>query len=163
MNIKPPEQKKEYSSIEEYIDYVKQTRPDLAQVWNELWDQSMVFELDKNDHGYFVEKDTFDIGKALMETTVTYEPAFASIKIPVLCFYAMSNDPGYPSYLTEEQMLAALNYWKTAWLPWRKKNIQKIKADIPHARIIEIPNGHHYCFMAQEDLVYEEISRFLGE
>ena len=163
MNIKPPERKKEFSAVEEYIDYVKYTRPDLAQVWNELWDQSMVFELEKNDHGYFVEKDTFDIGKALMETTVTYEPAFVRIKIPVLCFYAMSNDPGYPSYLTEEQRLAALNYWKTAWLPWRKRNIQRIKADIPHARVIEIPDGHYYCFMAQEDLVYEEISRFLRE
>jgi pimeloyl-ACP methyl ester carboxylesterase len=57
--------------------------------------------------------------------------------------------------------LAALAYWKTAWLPWRERNFQKLKMDLPRSRIIEIPNGHHYCFIAQEELVYEEMRKFL--
>ena len=120
LNINPPERQKEFSSVEEYIDYVKQTRPDLTPVWNESWDQSMLFELDRTADGQFVEKDTLAIGIAMMETLETYEPDFAGIKIPVLCFYAMSNNPGYPRSLTEEKKQAALNYWETAWLPLRK-------------------------------------------
>jgi len=160
-DIKPPEIKKEFSSVEEYIDFVKQVRPDLAQIWNESWDQSMLYELDKNEEGKFIEKDTKAIAKAMMETIEKYEPQFARLKVPMLSFFAQSDDPGFPTYLTEKQKAAALDYWKKEWMPWKDKKIRNLRADMPHARIIEISNGHHYCFMAQEDLVYDEMRKFL--
>ena len=156
-----PGRKSKFSSVEEYIDYVKQTRPDLAQVWNEAWDQSISYELDQGADGCFVEKNTRAIGQAMMESILRFEPEYIRIKIPVLSFFTMSDNPVYPGYLTEEQELAALAYWKKTWLPWRRKNIQKLQAEIPHARIVEITNGHHYCFIAQEDLVCEEMRNFL--
>lgn len=163
MNIENPEKKSKFSSAEEYIEYVKQIRPDLAQIWNESWDLSISYELVQNADGYFVEKDTRDISKAMMETIVSFEPRFSLIKIPVLSFFVMSDNPVYPTYLTEGQELTALDYWQKVWLPWRKKNLRKLQADILHAQIIEIPNGHHYCFMAQEELVYERMRSFLLE
>ena len=163
MKVESPARKRKYASVQEYIEYVKQSRPDLAQVWNESWDKSMAFELDQTADGQFVEKDTLAINQAMMETLIRFEPGFERIKIPVLSFFVVTHDPGYPNYLTAEQERAALDYWKETWMPWREKNIGALRAAIPHARIIEIQNGHHYCFIAQEDLVYEEISRFLRE
>jgi pimeloyl-ACP methyl ester carboxylesterase len=159
--IEPPNLKKEYSSVEEYIDFVKQVRPDLAQIWNEAWDESMLYELDKNANSQFVEKDTQAIAKGMMETMHKYAPEDAKIKIPILSFFAITDDPGFPNYLTKEQKAAGLQYWKSAWMPWRDTNIRKFHADVPHARIVEIPKGHHYCFMQQEDLVYDEMRKFL--
>lgn len=161
--IEPPERKKEFSSMEDFSDFVKQNRPDLAQVWNESWDQSMLYELDQKPEGQFVEKDTKAIGKAMIETAESYEPEHAKIKIPVLSFFALEENPEFPDYLTKEQKAAALEYWQKAWVPWKNTNIRNFRANVPHARIIEIPDGHHYCFMAHEELVYEEMRKFLLE
>jgi pimeloyl-ACP methyl ester carboxylesterase len=39
--------------------------------------------------------------------------------------------------------------------------IAEFQSRFPHARIVVIPNGHHYCFIAQEELVYDEMRKFL--
>jgi len=159
--FEPPEMKEEFASVDEYIMMVKQIRPDLAQIWNESWDRSMLYELDKNPEGKFIEKDAKAIAKAMMETTENYEPQFAKIRLPVLSFFAKSDNPSFPHYLTDEQKSTALEYWKKEWVPWKDTKIRNFRAEVPHARIIEIPNGHHYCFMAHEELVYEEMRKFL--
>ena len=42
-----------------------------------------------------------------------------------------------------------------------KKQKLKIQGRFPKAKIIIIPNGHHYCFIAQEGFVHEEMKKFL--
>lgn len=91
--VEPPARKDEFSSVEEYINFVKQVRPDLAQIWNESWDQSMLYELDEKSEGQFVKKDTKAIGKAMIETAESYKPEHAKIKIPVLSFFALEENP----------------------------------------------------------------------
>ena len=162
-DVEPPALKKEFTSVEEYIHFIKEVRPDLARIWDESWDQSILYELEENAEGRFIEKDTKAIAKAMMETTYTYEPEDSRIKIPVLSFFALTEDPGFPDYLTEEQKHAALNYWKNNWIAWKNANIRTFRANVPQARVIEIPEGHHYCFMAHEDLVYGEMRKFLLE
>ena len=162
-DIEPPEMRKEYSTVEEFITFVKQIRPDLAQIWNESWDQSVLYDLEKNVEGRFIEKDTKAIGKAMMETIFAYEPEHSQIKIPVLSFFSKNDDMPFPDYLTEEQKRKGLEYHRQVWLPLREKNINKFRSNVPHAKVIEIPDGHHYCFMAQEELVYEEMRKFLLE
>jgi hypothetical protein len=95
------------------------------------------------------------------ETKGKYAPEDAKIKIPVLSFFTRNDHLAFPGYLTEEQKMVKLEFWRKAWIPWIDKNIKRFQTDIPHARIIEIPDGHHYCFMAQEDLVYDEMRKFL--
>ncbi len=163
LGVEPPERKEKFSSVEEYINFVKQVRPDLAKIWNESWDQSMLYELDEKAEGQFVEKDTKTIGKAMIETAESYEPEHAKITIPVLSFFALEENPEFPDYLTGEQKAAALEYWQKTWVPWKNTNVQNFRANVPHARIIEIPNGHHYCFMAHEELVFKEMRKFLLE
>jgi len=163
--IEPPNVKKEYSSLEEYISFIKLIRPDLAKIWNESWDQSMLYDLDKNEEGQFIEKDTSAIAKAMNETMDNYAPEDAKIKIPVLSFFARNDNRDFlPDYLTDEQKTAGMEFFRNIWLPHVDENIKKFQADIPHAKVIEIPNGHHYCFMAAEqELVYDEMRKFLLE
>jgi hypothetical protein len=39
--------------------------------------------------------------------------------------------------------------------------VDEFQSRFPHSKIVVIPDGHHYCFIAQEDLVYEEMNKFL--
>ena len=160
-DIEPPEMKQEYSSVEDYIAFVKRIRPDLAQIWNESWDQSTLYDLEKNAEGRFVEKDTKAIGQAMLDTLFAYEPEHRQIKIPVLSFFSKNDDLPFPDYLTEEQKRKGLEHHWQVRMPLREKNIKKFQSNVPHAKVIEIPDGHHYCFMAQEEFVYEEMRKFL--
>lgn len=37
-SIQPPNEKTEFSTVEEYIEYIKYLRPDLAEIWNNIHD-----------------------------------------------------------------------------------------------------------------------------
>jgi pimeloyl-ACP methyl ester carboxylesterase len=46
-------------------------------------------------------------------------------------------------------------------LPFQRECIDQFRREIPHAKIVEIPHGHHYCFLEHADVVFEEMNRFL--
>lgn len=160
--MQPPEVKKEFSSVEEYIAYIKYVRPDLAQIWNETWDQVAGFDLVKDSDGKYIERDTSSIGKQMIEGTIGYEPDHANITVPVLSFVAVYN-PLAPEYFTAEQKKTMLEFDQANWIPFQQREIVKFKKDIPQAMVIEIPKSHHYCFMSKEDFVYKEMRKFLLE
>ena len=158
--IRPPEEKTEFSSIEEYIEYLKYVRPDLAQIWNETLDETAGFDLVRNLDGKYVERDTSSFEKQMLAGAVEYKPEHANIKVPVLSFVAIF-DPIQPAYYTEEQKRVMLDFHRANWVPFQQKEIAKFKKDIPQAAVIKIPNGHHSCFIAQEELVCGEMRKFL--
>ena len=162
-DVEPPGNKNEFTSIEEYSNYLKRTYLAFAKIRSEIWDEVMGHELIQNERGMFVEKDSGEIAKAMMDAMNSYASEFTSILVPVLSFYAIPTTLESPDYLTEEQKNLWLEFMHHVFLPSRKKNREKFRADVPHARIIEIPDGHHYCFIVQEDLVYEEMRKFLLE
>jgi hypothetical protein len=65
--------------------------------------------------------------------------------------------------MTEEQKAELRQHVETRENDWTRESIDLFRRNVPHARIIEIPEGHHYCFIEQEELVYEEMRRFLSE
>jgi len=160
--VKNPNPKDEFLSVEEYADYVKYIRPDLAQIWNETWDQVIAFDLTKNELGKYIEKDTSSIGKQMLDAVIGYNPENANIKVPVLNLVAIS-EIRYPDYLTNEQKQRLIEFEHTEWQPFQQKEIALLKKNIPHAKVVELPNSHHYCFMWQEELVYQEMRIFLNE
>lgn len=159
-DVQPPNMQKEYSSMDEYIAFVKSVNPGLKEIWDEMWDESIVFDLEKTADGKYIEKDTSAIGNAMRQSMKAYEPEDAQIKIPVLSFFCTHDQPDLPDYLTDEQKLLGIEFAKQ-WEAWRAGNILKFRNEVPHAVIVVIPNGNHYCFMAQENLVYAEMSKFL--
>jgi hypothetical protein len=65
--------------------------------------------------------------------------------------------------MTEEQKAEILNHVETRENTWTRESIELFQRNVPHAKIIEIPQGHHYCFIKQEELVYNEMRKFLLE
>jgi len=161
--IQPPEPKEEFESVEEYIAYYKYIIPNFAEIWNESWDKQATTELTINAQGKFVEKATSSIAKQLIEVMKAFDPSQANIKVPVLFFDAQSHPfrRVLPEFYTEEQKKLQLEFDNEKLIPSRRIEMNKLRNNIPHAKIIEIPEGHHYCFIAQEELVYDEMIKFL--
>ena len=61
-DVQPPYMKIVFSSIEEYGAYVKSIIPAFREIWDELWDSCIVFDLVKTPEGKYIEKDTNAIG-----------------------------------------------------------------------------------------------------
>jgi pimeloyl-ACP methyl ester carboxylesterase len=158
--VQDPSPKNEFASVEEYGEYVKYIRPDLASIWNDSWDECMKFDLQKDSDGLYREKDTSSIGKQMLDAMVKYNPDDANIRVPFLSFVAVS-DFSLPAYFTEEQKLMSEEFERTVWQPFQQAETARMKQNIPQAKVIELQNSHHYCFMWQEDQVYEEMRKFL--
>jgi pimeloyl-ACP methyl ester carboxylesterase len=159
-DVEPPKVENGHSSVTEYISYTKMIRPDLAMFWSELWDEEILHSVKTSDDGKIVDRISETLGKAIRETLVTYVPKGIHVDIPILGFHALG-EPPLPDYLTDEQKQLSHKFDHEVRLPFRKELIAEFRNRSPHARIVEIPNGHHYCFIAQEQLVYEEMRKFL--
>jgi hypothetical protein len=63
--------------------------------------------------------------------------------------------------MTEDEQAQVRKFFATIRLDWLQASIEKFRRNVPHARIVTIPHGHHYCFIKNRDLVFEEMLRFL--
>jgi len=161
-SIRPPIEQTEFVTVAEYIEYIKYLRPDLAQIWNEIHDTTTLFDLEKNADGKYVEKDFSSVAGQILESVTTYDHRHANIQVPVLWFSAITN-PMRPAYFTDEQRKAADDFHHNQWLPYQQGEIEQFKQNVPQAKVIEIPNSNHACFISDEDLVYKEMRKFLLE
>jgi hypothetical protein len=91
---------------------------------------------------------------------IGYAPKKVEAKIPTLNFFAQKK-PNLSNAYTEEQKAAFYQFNRDIEQPFFRELISEFQNRFPHAKIIVIPNGHHYCFMAQEELVYNEMRNFL--
>jgi hypothetical protein len=89
-----------------------------------------------------------------------YAPKRVDAKIPTLSIYAQKI-PRLSNAYTEEQKAAFDQFHQRVERPFFKALISEFQERFPHARVVVIPDGHHYCFIAQEDLVYAEMCNFL--
>ena len=64
-------------------------------------------------------------------------------------------------YMSPEQQALVVEYFDNIRPFLYHKGIEQFRRDVPHAKIIEIPKGHHYCFIKQEELVFNEMRKFL--
>jgi len=110
-----------------------------------------------------VDKMSEVISRAINDTFVNYAPEYSKLHVPVLSFFAMpdGNDFLSSEYMTEAQKAEVIDFVKTLLLPHRRQYIEQFQCKLPHAKIIEIPQGHHYCYIKHEELVYEEMRKFL--
>jgi pimeloyl-ACP methyl ester carboxylesterase len=155
----------DYYSEEEYFAAMKRGFPYFAPVWTEAMEEQCRHEIMKTPEGKIVEKMSDEINKAIMDTLTSYVPEDSKIKAPTLAFfatskgiYALSDD-----WMTEEQKAQIMNHFETREKSWTRENIEQFHKNVPHAKIIEIPQGHHHCFIKHEELVYEEMRKFLLE
>jgi hypothetical protein len=81
-------------------------------------------------------------------------------QIPILSFFARRT-PKLSDAYTEEQKAAFYEFHRNVHEPFARSLISEFQGRFPHAKTVVIPEGHHYCFIAQEELVYDEMRKFL--
>jgi len=156
--------KREESSphtIEEYIADLKRDAPRLAEIWSELWDEEISRTVKVNEAGIVVDKMPEPVAKLMVENLIKgYAPKRVEAKLPTLSIYAQKI-PRLSNAYTEEQKAAFDQFHRSVEQPFFRSLISEFQERFPHAKILVIPDGHHYCFIAQEELVYREMLNFL--
>jgi hypothetical protein len=116
-----------------------------------------------NEEGIFVERMPDFVTEMLFENLFhAYAPKEVEARIPLLSFYALGT-PEQSNFYTEEQKASFDHFFQTIRNPYYKSLISGFQDRFPHAKIVTIPDGHHFCFIAQEDLVHDEMRKFLLE
>jgi non-heme chloroperoxidase len=148
-------------TFEEYIAGVKRDVPELAAIWSDLWDEELSHGVTVNEDGIYVDRMPAFVEKALVDNLIKgYAPKRVEAQIPTLCFYGQRKRQLTDEY-TAEQKAAFEIFIREVRDPFFRSVIAEFQSRFPHAKIVVIPGGHHYCFIAQEDLVYDEMRRFL--
>jgi non-heme chloroperoxidase len=155
----------EHYTVEAYAQFLQRSFPAVAAVWGEVMDQELRHAVTQGPDGQVVDKMTPAIEQALRDTLAHYKPEDASLRVPVLSIFVM--DDGHnalaPHYMTAEQQARVLDYFDTVRPALQREGIEQFRRDVPHARIVEIPQGHHYCFIKQEEIVFDAMRAFLLE
>ncbi len=150
-------------TFEEYIADVKKEYPYVAEIWSDVWVEESFHNAKINEAGVFVDKMPASVEKMMADNLVKgYVPKGVKAKIPMLVFYALGI-PTLQNGYTREQIASFGQYFRNVREPVLRSVISEFQNRFPHAKIVVIPDGHHYCFMVQEELVYGEMQKFLLE
>lgn len=150
-------------SLEEYIANLKQDIPSFAEIWSELWDEEIAHGVSINEQGIFVDRMPASVEKMMNENLVhAYAPKEVTVRIPVLSFFA-PRTPKLSDDYSEGQKAAFYEFHRTVEKPFARSLITEFQERFPQAKIVIIREGHHYCFIAQEEQVYREMRKFLNE
>jgi pimeloyl-ACP methyl ester carboxylesterase len=162
--MKAPGQKEAYYNFSEYFASVRIAYPGLDAVWGEVIEEQGRHELTIAADGKIIDKMTDAIGEAVSTAMKTYVPEDASIKLPTLGIFALGNCRYYiADWMSEEQKAQVRDFFAKVNDPWQEENIARFRANMPHAKVVIIPEGHHYCFLKKEDEVYEAMMEFLSD
>ncbi len=155
----------DYYSPEDYLAAMRRAYPSFAIIWNEAMEQQSLHEITQAPDGKIIDRMSDGISKTITDVLNSYVLEDSKINAPTLAFFALSKGLNAISdeWMTEEQKADIAYYVETRENHWTRENIELFQRNVPHARIIEIPEGHHYCFIEQERLVYEEMRKFLLE
>jgi pimeloyl-ACP methyl ester carboxylesterase len=149
-------------TLEEYISKMKREIPEFAEIWSELWDEEIAHGVKVNEEGVFIDRMPASVEKMMIENLADgYTPKRVEAQIPILSFFARRR-PKLSDAYTEEQKAAFYEFHRKVNEPFARSLISDFQGRFPHARIVVIAEGHHYCFIAQEELVYDEMQKFLS-
>lgn len=151
-------------NFEDFVATVKRLSPALAMIWGEVMEEQTRHTVKTTPDGKVVDKMSEAISRAIKDTLASHKAEYSKIRAPVLSIFAMRDGHDFLSdYMTEEQQVQLLDYSRTVLEPYRKKYIEQFQRNVPHASVVEIPSGHHYCFIKQEETVFDEMRKFLLE
>jgi len=150
-------------TFEEYTASVKREVPEFAAIWSDLWDEELSHNVRVNEDGVYVDRMPAFVEAAIVENLIKgYAPKRVGARIPTLCFYGQRRRQLADAY-TAEQKAAFERFIREVRDPFFNSILAEFQSRFPHAKIVVIPGGHHYCFIAQEQQVYDEMREFLLE
>ena len=148
-------------TFEEYVADTKKASASIEEIWSALWDVEMSHEVKVNEAGIFVERMPDSVAGMIFENLFNgYAPKKVDTKIPTLSFYALGT-PKQSNVYTEEQKASFDQFFRNIRNPFYMSLISEFQNRFPHAKIVVIPEGHHFCFIAQEGRVYDAMRKFL--
>jgi non-heme chloroperoxidase len=150
-------------SPQDYFSGLKKAFPSLAEIWGSEIEEQGLHEITLQSDGKVVDRMTPAIEHALDEMLSTYAPEDALIRVPTLSFFAFPSGQSFisPEYMSPIQQAQVIEFIQTTRQAWLHSSLEQFRRNVPHARIVEIPAGHHYCFIQQAELVEAEMQRFL--
>jgi pimeloyl-ACP methyl ester carboxylesterase len=150
-------------TFEDYIANVKRDVPEFAAIWSDLWDEELSHGVTVNEDGVYVDRMPASVEQAIVKNLIMdYAPKRVAVPIPTLCFYGQRQRQLTDEY-TAEQKAAFEVFIREVRDPFFQSIIADFQSRFPQAKIVVIPGGHHYCFIAQEQQVYAEMRKFLLE
>ncbi len=150
-------------TIEDYVATLKRLYPALAAIWGEVMDEQARHEVEISPAGKVVDKMSDDIGKAINDTLASYALEDSKVLAPALSIFVRSDSAYYVSqdYMTAEQQAQVVEFFDVVRLPWFRQSVERFRRNVPHATVVEIPRGHHYCFIKQQELIFDAMTKFL--
>ena len=148
-------------TFEEYIALAKREVPEFAAIWSDLWDEELSHNVKVNEDGVYVDRMPAFVEEAIVENLIKgYAPKRVETPIPMLCFYGQRKRQLSEAYTAEQKATFEL-FIREVRDPYFNSIVAEFQSRFPQAKIVVIPGGHHYCFIAQEQQVYEEMRMFL--
>jgi non-heme chloroperoxidase len=161
--IKVPGLEDDAYSVQDYFASLKRAYPSLAEIWGDVIEEQGLHEITIQPDGKVVDRMSKATESALINTLYTYEPEDAKIQAPTLSFVAFPDAGSYISHetMTADEQAQVVEFFATTRLAWLQQSMGQFRRNVPHAIIVKIPHGHHYCFIKNEELVFDEMRRFL--
>ena len=107
-----------------------------------------------------------EIMRQLVAGMALARPNFGAVRAPALAFYAVSlTHPALSPDTPDGVRRKGETYWRDRFLPAQRKQIDAFKAARPDARVVELTDGRHLCFIRPQDeeRVLREMRAFLAE
>lgn len=163
--IQPPGLDVDYYTEQDYFAAMKRAYPSFVSIWTEAMEEQSLHEIIKTPEGKIVDKMSEAVNKAIMDMLTSYVLEDSKIEVPALAFFSLSKGLNAISeeWMTTEQIEEIRNHVETRENSWTRECIEQFRQNVPQAKIIEIPQGHHYCFLSHEELIYDKMRKFLVE
>lgn len=154
-----------FDTVDEYIATVKRLTPSLAVIWGEVMEEQTKHTVKIALDGKVVDKMSEAEFNAINNTLISYTPEYSKIRVPLLSFFTLQDGSAFLSseYMNDEQKALVIDFFQTVRQPYTNQYIEQFQREVPHAKVVVIPHGHHYCFIKHAKQVYEEMRKFLLE
>jgi len=159
----PPWPQENPATIEDYAATITRLYPVLASVWCEASEANLRHNIKPAPDGGWVDKMSDAIGQANSEMMRSYDAHYADIRAPMLSIFALVDGMDYLSrdYMDEAQRAQVLEFVKNELIPYHTRYIEQFRQTLPQAQVVVIRQGHHYCFIKDEEAVYSAMREFL--
>jgi non-heme chloroperoxidase len=163
--IQPPGLDVDYYSASDYFTAMKRAYPSFTLIWTDAMEEQSFHEITTAPDRRIVDRMSDEISKTLTDTLTSYMLEDSKIQSPTLAFFSLSKGLNTISeeWMTDEQKADILHHVETRENSWTRESIELFRQNVPRAKIVEITDGHHYCFIEQEELIYKEMRKFLLE
>lgn len=152
-----------YENFDDYISQQKQNFPVIAASWCEAREEDWRNQMMISPDGKIAWKPSVGISKA-RKTMFSYTPEFSKIRGPVLSIFPIRDETYYIlPFITKEQHAQMIDLYYAAQLPWFQQCVEQFQKAVPQAKIVALSHSHTYFFITQEELVYNEMRKFLQD